>query len=126
MLPVLVEAIKEKRLGLKAVHDFLPQARRVLEQRQSHEESRRNLAQKASVGRRERLSVSRYFDLGRRSYQAHQLALDALETYKSTENRSYLDSALQQYETASRFEQARLKTRLNFAPVLCERFAKAC
>ena len=118
MLPIVVKALKEKREGIKALFDFLPQAWRELEQRQSINHSRRNMIRLAACDRQARLSLGRYFDLGRRSCKALRLALQALEKYRDKEDERFLDAALRQYETGERFEKARLEVRLGLPEVV--------
>lgn len=126
MLPVVVKALQDKRVGLSALLDFLPQAWADLEHQKEKYVARRAAGSQVTVSRMERLAVGRYFDISRRYLKAFRQSLELLESFLENGKEHILDKALRQFETGLRFQDAHLKARMNLAPMLCERLSRAC
>lgn len=125
ILPVLVNAILEKRTGPRALRAFLKRAWAELEQGTQEMVHQRNLVNDMTTLRRERLAVNRYYDLDRRSRQALKLSLEALESFLKDRRKSWLDQALRQYDTSERFQNSKLRARMDLPPMICERISRA-
>ena len=69
------------------------------------------------------MSISRYHDIARKSLRSRKLALEALENYNSKPEEHWLSVALRHFETAERYQSAKLKLRLELKPDLHDRIA---
>lgn len=125
ILPVLVNAIRTKSAGPKALRDFLDTAQQELQDEMELTARRRHLVSRRTTSRKERMQVNRYYELNRRSQQSLKLALKALESFNKDSDEKWLDQALRQYDTSERFRISQLKTRMRFMPLVCERISQA-
>ena len=125
MLPVIVQALQERRIGPLVLRQFLNHGNNDLKRLELQLSRSRRTVRVGALSRSDRLAVYQYFELERRSLHAYKLALMRLEEYFSRPDDRLLEHALLQYETGERFQKKRLQSRTEFPPRLSDRITRA-
>lgn len=124
-LPILLQALDEKRAGPSDIRKFLKAAGEDLEQKKLLARRNELSLPNRGVSRRERMTLSRYFDLGYRAYRAYSRAIELLAAQKGKPSPGALKMIRNHFETGHRFEQHRLRARSEIQGFLCDTLASA-
>lgn len=124
ILPIVARAVEQKRCDDQCLREFLTYAWAEYALDVEKTQHLRREATSRTRGRRERLSLARYFDLAQRVNKAVHAALKSLERYLTSGNKRWLEVSMRRYEAGQRHLEAKVKLRMKLAPTLCERLSR--
>ena len=125
MLPVIIQALLDRRFGPLVLRQFLKSGQSDMEKLRRKLGRSRRLLQADLLSRTDRLAAYQYFELYRRSLHSYDLALELLHDYLKTPDENLLAQALLQYETGEGYQKKRLQSRVKFSPRLSEKVTRA-